>query len=346
MKKKIILFLFLLFLFQPAFPQVGINTQNPKATLDIVANKTDGSTAEGLIAPRLTGDQIKAGNFQYGIDQAGAIIYATLPVTTADVKTANITDIGYYYFDGNVWRKMNSNLYNSDGVITTNRNVNIGNNNLLFTGSGKIGVGNSDPKMKLDTRSVPGNASPGEGAIAIGETAVAANIAGPGAIRYNSNLGGRLQYSNGTTWNTLTSNIQKSIVVADLATNSFNFINGGTLKDVSGWNETVDVNNNFDPVTGIFTAPRTGNYILNVALLPTVTLNTEGRFEIHVSVNNVSTTAGVKSSVAGYMYCGATISNILHLNTGDSVKVQYFHNLGTNRLSHTSNFNALSITEL
>ncbi|SIR55919.1 MULTISPECIES: hypothetical protein [unclassified Chryseobacterium] len=346
MKKKIILFFLLFFLSQSAFSQVGINTQFPKATLDIAANKTDGSRAEGLIAPRLTGDQIKAGNSQYGTAQTGAIIYATLPVTTADAKTANITDVGYYYFDGTTWRKINSNLYNSDGTITTNRNVNMGNNNLVFTGSGKIGVGNSTPKMKLDTRKLPGNSSPGEGAIAIGETTTTADTAGAGAIRYNSSGGGKLEYSNGVKWNTLKSIIQKSMIVANLQNNTFNFENGGVSKKVTGWIESVDVNNNFNPTTGVFTCPRDGNYVVSVALLPVATLNIPGSFQVEIVVNGTSINAGIKSSVAGNLYCGATISGIVHLNSGDTVNINYFHDLGTNRLNHTADFNTLSITEL
>ena len=62
--------------------QVGVNTQTPKATFDVVAKKTDGTTAEGVIAPRLTGDQIIAAEAHYGADQTGAIVYATAPVTT------------------------------------------------------------------------------------------------------------------------------------------------------------------------------------------------------------------------------------------------------------------------
>ncbi len=88
------------------YSQVGINNQNPKSTLDITAKTTDGSKAEGILVPRLTGDQIKAGNAQYGSDQKGAILYATAAVAIPDGKTANITAEGYYYFDGSLWQKM------------------------------------------------------------------------------------------------------------------------------------------------------------------------------------------------------------------------------------------------
>ncbi|WP_294274677.1 hypothetical protein [uncultured Chryseobacterium sp.] len=86
--------------------QVGINNQSPKATLDITAKTTDGSRPEGMLAPRLTGNQIQLGNAQYGSDQKGTIIYATAAVSSPDSKTANMTAEGYYYFDGSAWQKM------------------------------------------------------------------------------------------------------------------------------------------------------------------------------------------------------------------------------------------------
>lgn len=94
------------FCFVRMYAQVGINNQNPKATLDVAAKMTDGSTPEGMMAPRLTGDQIRSGNAQYGPDQKGIIIYATAAVSSPDTKTANITAEGYYYFNGSVWQKM------------------------------------------------------------------------------------------------------------------------------------------------------------------------------------------------------------------------------------------------
>ena len=106
MKKQLII-LNTLFFSQFVLSQVGINTTDPKATMDIMAKTTDGSKAEGFIAPRLTGDQIRLSDMQYGTDQTGTIIYATSAVTSSSSsKTVNITSPGYYYFDGSVWKKI------------------------------------------------------------------------------------------------------------------------------------------------------------------------------------------------------------------------------------------------
>lgn len=86
--------------------QVGINTTNPKATLDVAPKNTDGTTAEGVIAPRLTGNQLTAADSRYTSAHSGVIVYATSAPSVSTTKTANITAPGYYYFDGSIWRGM------------------------------------------------------------------------------------------------------------------------------------------------------------------------------------------------------------------------------------------------
>lgn len=88
-----------------AFSQVGINTTSPLASLDVVAGKTDGSTAEGILPPRLTGDQLKAADSQYTAQHEGIMVFVTAPVNAPSAKTGNMTSPGLYYFDGNVWIK-------------------------------------------------------------------------------------------------------------------------------------------------------------------------------------------------------------------------------------------------
>lgn len=84
--------------------RVGINTTNPAATFDVVAKNTDPAIVDGVIAPRLTGDELKAKDGVYLGPQTGAIVYATAGVTgTPAGKTIKVTSPGYYYFDGLVW---------------------------------------------------------------------------------------------------------------------------------------------------------------------------------------------------------------------------------------------------
>ncbi|MFC0428085.1 hypothetical protein [Chryseobacterium scophthalmum] len=90
--------------------QVGINTESPKATLDIMATPSDFSKIDGVIVPRLTGTELKAKDSLYNVDQKSAIVYVTSPLNIADVslKTKNVTSIGIFYFDGDVWQKVNT----------------------------------------------------------------------------------------------------------------------------------------------------------------------------------------------------------------------------------------------
>nr|WP_314498480.1 hypothetical protein [uncultured Chryseobacterium sp.] len=99
------------------FSQVGINTVSPNATLDVTARSTDGSRPEGILPPRLTGDQIKSADSQYVTAQNGTLIYATAPVTNSTPKTVNITAAGYYFFDGSVWKKMLATVNNNSWLL-------------------------------------------------------------------------------------------------------------------------------------------------------------------------------------------------------------------------------------
>ena len=86
--------------------QVTVGSNDlPNATLDVVATKTDGTTAEGIIAPRLTGDQLKSADAMYDAAQNGTLVYATAAVGTASAKTINVKKPGYYYYDApnSVW---------------------------------------------------------------------------------------------------------------------------------------------------------------------------------------------------------------------------------------------------
>jgi hypothetical protein len=110
---------------------IGAGTM-PNATLDVVATATDGSSSEGVIAPRLTGDQMKAADSKYETAQTGAIVYATAAVSgTPAGKTIKVTAPGYYYFDGTQWQSMQSNewfylpSFNLDISTTGEHTVNL-----------------------------------------------------------------------------------------------------------------------------------------------------------------------------------------------------------------------------
>jgi hypothetical protein len=99
-------FLILLFSISAAgYSQVGINQVLPKATLEIVGKPDEATTPDGVIVPKLTGDQLKAKDNVY-LNQAemdGTIVYVTEKVNTPSTLTADVLSPGYYYFDGSKW---------------------------------------------------------------------------------------------------------------------------------------------------------------------------------------------------------------------------------------------------
>ena len=133
MKKTI--FTALLLVSTLAYSQVGINTTDPKATLDVVANATESKMVDGIIAPRLTGNELKSKDTLYSTDQKGAIIYATAAASPTTAKTINVTTAGYYYFDGSVWKAFasSSTFTQTDDWHTTGNSGTTPGNNFLGT---------------------------------------------------------------------------------------------------------------------------------------------------------------------------------------------------------------------
>lgn len=91
----------------PIFAQVGININQPQATFDIVGSPSNPGKLDGVIAPRLTGIQLKAKN--YTAAQTGAIVYVTAAETTPTGQTVDVVSPGYYYFDGSKWSSLSGN---------------------------------------------------------------------------------------------------------------------------------------------------------------------------------------------------------------------------------------------
>ena len=121
MKKKL-LFSLLSFYFILNYGQnknIGINTTDPKTTLHINANST-GTIAEGLIIPRLTGDQIK--NMPVTTTENGMMIFATSGAASPSGTAININSEGFYFWNSvnNVWEKLNANPANTAWALSGN----------------------------------------------------------------------------------------------------------------------------------------------------------------------------------------------------------------------------------
>jgi hypothetical protein len=95
--KNIILVL-LFFAGTTAIAQVGINTENPKTTLQIQKNPNL-NYPDGLILPRISGDSLRLKDNAFGLDQNGAMLFVTSPMTTSSLKTQNVIRSGIYVYD-------------------------------------------------------------------------------------------------------------------------------------------------------------------------------------------------------------------------------------------------------
>jgi len=121
--------------------QVGINTSNPQVTLDVVGNGSSTTVKDGIMAPRISKQQLAAKVAgTYGNPQTGSLVYVTdvtppSGTTPSLAQVAQISAIGYHQFDGTIWRVVSPqvlNIYNSDDALTGNRIATLAANNLTF----------------------------------------------------------------------------------------------------------------------------------------------------------------------------------------------------------------------
>lgn len=102
------------------YAQVGINTETPATTLHVLPGNTDGTTAEGIIAPNLKRSEVIAKDSKYTTEQTGAMVYVSDLSGVLTTKTAKIITTGYYYFDGALWQPFTS---GSASVTTANNGL-------------------------------------------------------------------------------------------------------------------------------------------------------------------------------------------------------------------------------
>lgn len=123
--------------------QVGINSNDPKATIHVAATSGNNSVVDGIIPPKLSGDELYTKRNNYKLDQKGTVVYVTAAATTPQGPTAHVTNKGYYYYDGTKWirfgnyigkdvLKTNSNIYTEDGLLNENRTVSMANFGMFY----------------------------------------------------------------------------------------------------------------------------------------------------------------------------------------------------------------------
>ena len=80
--------------------QVGINTTDPKTTLQVEGEATNITISDGIQAPAITLAQLDAKVAVYGTEQDGAILYVNdVSVASITSETEHVTSIGYYFYN-------------------------------------------------------------------------------------------------------------------------------------------------------------------------------------------------------------------------------------------------------
>lgn len=251
-----------------AFAQVGVNTQTPQATLDVVGNPTDTAKYDGIIAPRITGDQLKLKT--YSSSQTGALVYVTSADSGPSGQTLEVTSPGYYYFDGTLWKLATGNDWHTTGNTGTVPGTNfIGTSDdkaLMFKVNNTIGgfIDNVDPTASSTNG---GNTALGKNALASSYNVSKENTAiGNAALfsldntttnYWNTAIGaGAMKNSIATRWNTAiganalanlnTGNRNIAVGISSLSavgmTGSFNVAIGSNASDkITSGNQNIAV---------------------------------------------------------------------------------------------------------
>ncbi len=132
------------------FSQVGIGTDTPASTLHVEGDPTDAIVLDGIIAPKLTGDQLALKS--YAIAQTGTIVYITAAASSPSGAVSEVDREGYFFFDGIQWQLLD---YGTDGNTerpwrhtADDTNAEIGDNE-IYTNSEHIGIGTQHPERML-----------------------------------------------------------------------------------------------------------------------------------------------------------------------------------------------------
>lgn len=167
--KKNILILVAISISAAAYSQVGIDTETPKATLDVVVKSDKLNQPFGIIAPRVEGNQLRNSGGQFNADQDGAIVYATSPVSSGTTGRAkDVTEKGYYYFDASLdngsttstglWVRMKyepNAIYQEPWYKVDGKSPATTNTEDIYHLANKVGIGTDNPFSKLHLAGEP-----------------------------------------------------------------------------------------------------------------------------------------------------------------------------------------------
>lgn len=149
MKKNLLSFT--IFLSVLTFGQVGINTKDPKVTLDI-SKSTNITLPDGLLYPKLTADELEAKKDTYTEDQHGTFVYITSDNPGTGV-TSEVNGEGLYYYNANIQKFVSIKSLQPWFSQSTNVGATTNSENIYHTGQVSIGSNSSDPSAQFQISS-------------------------------------------------------------------------------------------------------------------------------------------------------------------------------------------------
>jgi hypothetical protein len=307
--------------------RIGIGTAAPQARIHI-----SGAGGAGGDYLRMTNS---ASDWALGSENAGAQNGISGQASLTIVDRANTV------------RRM---TIGADNSFRLGGDIAGGNAALSINGAtNNVGIGTNAPITKLDTRTNPGNASPGNGAIAIGETTQIATAAGAGAIRYNT-TSKDIQYSDGASWNSLAKSDSYGgfVPVVKLVARKTTVQNAGApvLSTITFPTVVSNPDGGYNASTGIYTVPagESGIYLVSAAFQ--VGFNNVGNgYDLQASFNGLSINLVLKYNYAGSAdNIGGSVA--YYLTSGQTIKILSQTCAGCGATAYTYNSGVFSITKL
>lgn len=253
------LFIFCLALFSQA--QVGINTDAPNATLHVKGNPKEINSVDGIIPPEVSAkDLASKKDGVYSLNQKGAVVYVS-DLTNDEkgssyIQTKEINAVGFYFFNGQVWKKIGD--FTQDSFVDnldksrvelgtyTNGKAREEKHNFVITDEGLVGIRKNEPRSELDVNgfismsenvvNVPSTGSLNNFNMPTGQTSFTGTRTERLIINVNTApVGYRLIIVNNITCNSLFSCTPATIEIKNSATSTISIVNNevpaGTAKE-------------------------------------------------------------------------------------------------------------------
>ncbi|KPE52741.1 hypothetical protein [Chryseobacterium indologenes] len=238
--------------------QIGINTSNPQASLDIVAQSS--ATAKGLLVPRLTSAEIFAMTTQnkLGSEQHSLIVFATDTPSHSTFVTSKITEPGFYRYTYNgsspfqqYWRRMEPTAFE--------RIIQAGKSGIRFIDADiqKYGaIGNNAVDISFSDQLYAPNGATGDYSFAAGLNTISRGNAST-TLGTNTEAGGTSTFAGGKKTRSVGINSfafgeeSQATQTNSLAFGKLNYAQGDNSSILGGTNNKVNTAANSSILTGI-----------------------------------------------------------------------------------------------